>query len=85
MGARGGKIVGELVSSGLLRRLEHGGGQREAAACADADHADPLPVDVPADSEVVDGGAEVLDEGLQGGDVARRAAALAVAGGIERQ
>src|SRR5207247_9164157 len=55
-----------------LRRAE-----AEGAAAAHADHADVLPVDEGSRAQVVDGGAEVLDEDVGGGGVARLAAAVA--------
>src|SRR5207253_3912142 len=61
-----------------LRRAE-----AEGAAAAHADHADAFPVDERPCAQVVDGGAEVLDEDVGGGEVARLAAAVAVERGVE--
>src|SRR5216117_814724 len=56
---------------------------RLGAAAAHADHADALPVDERPCAQVVDGCAEVLDEDVGGGEMARLPAAVAVERGVE--
>ncbi len=76
-------VVHRRGRDGLDARVDGCGAEREAAAAADADGADAVAVDVREGAEVVDAGAEVLGEDLRGRDVPRRAAALAVVGGVE--
>jgi hypothetical protein len=57
--------------------------QAEGAAAAHADHADALAAHERSRAQVVNSGAEVLDEDVGGRDVARRAAAVAVERRVE--
>src|SRR5881396_508881 len=52
---------------GLDTRIDLGSGQAKTATAADADDADAVPVDQRIRAKVVDGGAEVLDEGFRRG------------------
>ncbi|MNL21861.1 hypothetical protein D3C87_1431740 [compost metagenome] len=78
-----------IVHADRSHRLDSGvdlcGRQRESAAPADTDDADSVAIDLRVPSEVVHAGAEILDEGLRGGDEVRLASALPVVRGIESQ
>src|SRR5437763_1821325 len=71
-------VVHDDRRDGLDAPVDLGRAEAEGAAAAHADHADAFPVDERPCAQVVDGCAEVLDEDVRGGEVARLAAAVAV-------
>src|SRR5438876_10802081 len=76
------KIIHADCSDRLDARIGFRGGQAKTAAAADADDADALSIHKWLRAQKIDGGAEILNQSLEGSGEMRLAATLAVIGRI---